>query len=950
MERAVISSRKTAVVLTPNYLSSQWASFEQVLAQTLDPAARSRRVIPILLARSALPARLKMLNYVDFTSAPDHDTRLATLVHAIRATRRPKNRGASARAETRRFVDYIQRRYEYLDFKGMGISDRVPLQLRLVDMYVPLSARVELPEGETWSRDLRIAGRPLSRDPGSVGQRLSEPRPVTELLRAYDGVIILGDPGAGKTTFLKYLAVQIALGHGSEFGLEGRLPILLPLSAYAQTLGTRDIPLHDFIADHYRGLGVDLPIRDLLDDALANGDALLLMDGLDEVRDIAQRHLVVDRVLDFFAFHRTVSEHAAARRNKFVLTARIVGYRDVRRSIEDIVECTLVDFGSREIAEFVQKWTAALERAARGQSALAAEAAEREREELLTAIERSPGVRGLAANPLLLTILALMKRQGISLPDRRVELYQKYVETLLKHWNLARSLGRPLSRDLDVTETVKVLAPLALWMHETSAGVGLVKREEMRRRLIEIFATRGIAEPERLADQLLADVRDHAGLLLERGPGQYGFIHLTFQEYLAGAGVALQGQLGVDRVLTTLRNHLREPTWHEVSTLAIAHLGIVQQRDEAASAVVEALLEDTLGEPGAAIALAGEAVADMSPGGILPLTRTRVVDALAATMRDDRRTGAPLRAAAGTALGRIGDPRFREDAWFLPASSRSGQPDPLLGFTKIASGRFWMGSARGTTSRGNEDGPSADLQAYEDEEPAHEIELPTYYIARYPVTVAQFRAFALDTRLDVGDRAIRGLPTHPAVLVSFVDALAYCDWLMEKLCSSPSTPEPLAVLLRNRLSGGESFRVTLPTEPQWEKAARATDGRLFPWGNEIDSNRANFEDTRVGSTSPVGSFMSGASPYGVEDLSGNTWEWTRTLWGRTPATPAYRYPYDASDGREDSAAPADILRVVRGGSYDSGPWNVRSAVRVGLLPIARTRTVGFRLALSAFPE
>ena len=386
----------------------------------------------------------------------------------------------------------------------------------------PLNARVELPEGETWSRDLRIGGRPITKDAGAAGPRLSEPRPVAGLLREYDGVIILGDPGAGKTTFLKYLAVQVAIGHGADFGLDGKLPVLLPLSAYAHALAARDVPLQDYLAEYYRGLGVDLPVRDLVDTALAAGDALLLMDGLDEVKEVGQRHLVVDRVVDFFTFHRTrVADRL--RRNKFVLTTRIVGYRDVRRTIEGIAECTLVDFGKEEITEFVGKWTRAIEQAARGRSPLAAEEASTEQEALLAAIDRSPGVRGLAANPLLLTILALMKRQGISLPDRRIELYQKYVETLLKHWNLARSLGRPLTRDLDVTETMKVLAPLALWMHETSAGVGLVRREEMRRKLAAIYRARGMTDPDRLADQFLADVRDHAGLLLERGPGEVRF-------------------------------------------------------------------------------------------------------------------------------------------------------------------------------------------------------------------------------------------------------------------------------------------------------------------------------------------------------------------------------------------------------------------------------------------
>jgi predicted NACHT family NTPase len=106
-------------------------------------------------------------------------------------------------------------------------------------------------------------------------------------------------------------------------------------------------------------------------------------------------------VVDFFCAYRRQG-------NKFILTSRIVGYREVRPTTEGLAECTLVDFETAEIADFIDKWTAALERAARGDTPVAAEAASRERAELLAAVARNPGVRDLAANPLLLTILALI--------------------------------------------------------------------------------------------------------------------------------------------------------------------------------------------------------------------------------------------------------------------------------------------------------------------------------------------------------------------------------------------------------------------------------------------------------------------------------------------------------------------------------------------------------------
>jgi formylglycine-generating enzyme required for sulfatase activity len=850
-------------------------------------------------------------------------------------------RGAWLRRATERYLAHLEDRYRYLDFKGMGVSDRVPLRLPLVEMYVPLKARVELPEGETWSRQLRLAGRRVSEEEAeAIGQRLSEPTPVLDLLLQNDGLVILGDPGAGKTTFLKYLALRLAMGEGQGVGVGARLPVLLPLSAYANALATRDVPLDRFIGEYYRNRGVDLPVGPMLEEALAQGGALLLLDGLDEVKSLAQRHLVVRRVVDFYAFHRRQG-------NKFILTSRVVGYREVRPTAEGLAECTLVDFEDEDIALFVEQWTGALERAARGDTPVAAWEAERERQELLEAVGRNPGVRRLAANPLLLTILALMKRQGVTLPERRVELYQKYVETLLKHWNLARGLDRPPSRDLDVVETVRVLAPLALWMHETSPGVGLVKREALRRKLVEIYARREMPEPERAAGQLLDDVREYAGLLLERGPGEYGFIHLTFQEYLAAVAVALRGQRGIEPVVETLAEHVGDDNWREVALLTVGYLGIVQQRDEAAGMVLHGLIQAEPGEPGQAAVLAGEAVADAWPGGVTPACKAAVVQVLQATMADDARVKAPLRAVAGGALARLGDPR--------PEVTK---PEGMQ-FCYVAPGPFWMG-----------EGPDEHLS---------EVLDYGYWMARYPVTVAQFEAFVeaggyreprywpeaqaaevwqsgkvkgrwdsepRDKPYDFGEPF--SLPNHPAVGVTWYEAVAFCRWLTETWQAEERIDPGLAVCL--------------PSEAEWEKAARGgtevpaspvvvhagavpapysranpDPRRRYPWGDEADPNRANYGDTGIGTTSAVGCSPGGASPYRIEDLSGNVWEWCHSLYKP--------YPYRSDDGREDPQAGG--RRVLRGGAFLNFVRLVRCAYRnYSLDPLYRGRDFGFRVVVA----
>ena len=165
------------------------------------------------------------------------------------------------------YLTFLHDRHRFADFKGMGVANRVAIRLELADLYVPLKARIELPQGETWVRELRCAGRPIpDEDRVTLGDRLSQPVPVVELLQRHAGLVILGDPGSGKTTFLKHLTVRVATGGHPE----RRLPVLTPLSAYANAIAVRDIPLEEFIPRHFESeCGVD--ISGELDRALQEG-------------------------------------------------------------------------------------------------------------------------------------------------------------------------------------------------------------------------------------------------------------------------------------------------------------------------------------------------------------------------------------------------------------------------------------------------------------------------------------------------------------------------------------------------------------------------------------------------------------------------------------------------------------------------------------------------------
>ena len=268
-------------------------------------------------------------------------------------------------------------------------------------------------------------------------------------------------------------------------------------------------------------------------------------------------------------------------------------------------------------------------------------------------------------------------------------------------------------------------------------------------------------------------------------------------------------------------------------------------------------------------------------------------------------------------LDRIEPSRFSANPWSLP-------DDAMLGFIEIPAGTFLMGSD-----------PAIDPAAYENErwsatERRGEIDLPRYFIGRYEVTIAQFAAFVADTHRKVDAQALRGHGDRPVTNVTWADAIAYARRLEQRLRTSPQTPATLKSLLES------GWRIMLPSEAQWEKAARGADGRIYPWGSVPDPEKANFG--RSGTT-PVGSFECADCAFGLADMSGNVWELTRSFF--------QPYPWTPDETPRDLHAPA--LFVMRGGSYSDGPNNVRAAVRGGIDPGARRAFIGFRLVLELPP-
>ena len=258
--------------------------------------------------------------------------------------------------------------------------------------------------------------------------------------------------------------------------------------------------------------------------------------------------------------------------------------------------------------------------------------------------------------------------------------------------------------------------------------------------------------------------------------------------------------------------------------------------------------------------------------------------------------------------------RLEPDALVLSAkdralvlSAKDRALESLLGqsLVWVPPGPFVMGSDA-----------ARDPQADQREFPQHRVTLPGYWIGRYPVTVVQFRVFVEASGYQPADAgSLVGPDDYPVTVVTWHDASAYCRWLSERA----------------------GVAVTLPSEAEWEKAARGTDGRLYPWGDApLDKSRCNF-GCQVGNSTPVDRYVpQGLSPYGCADMSGNVWEWTRSL--------LRKYPYRPDDGREKMETRNDVLRVLRGGSWYYGPSNVRAAYRNWADPDYTRDNMGFRCA------
>jgi formylglycine-generating enzyme required for sulfatase activity len=853
---------------------------------------------------------------------------------------------------------------EHRYLKLVGISGKETLtRPPLKEVYVSLHV------GSAQGGDDAAADRSLT-----VAQALSE----------HGNLLILGEPGAGKSTLLDWLILVFCreIPQPALQNIGDLLPIYLPLRACADD----ERPLAQMMADATL-LPLSLPAPDsFFADRLKSGRCLVLLDGLDEVIDQTARDRVAEKI------KRLVRAYP---NNRFVVTCRTAGWEE-RLLPAEFTRVLIRDFDPADTRRFVAGWYRAVltqkvlvqrvmsEEGRRRAMADAERRADREAQALIETLEDNLGLAELARNPMILSLIALVHSRRTKLPEGRAKLYQECLEILLEVWDREDKEFAADSMSLNAKETV--LKQIAYDFHHRAVTES--DAQHLERLIAPLLPD---LDCSLSASEVLRQIEERSGILVERALDRYVFAHRTLQEYLTAKTLA-----AAPNRYGEILQHLHDEPWREVILL---YVGLIDD----ATPLVRSILRQPDDESCNLLFLAGQCL--IEDVRVEEAVRTDVVSALERSFRESNdplsleRLGRTLAAIGGTdvvelfgrvlgegtaqqqvgaarALGRLGAKLTRRDAVgrqlaqaLTAAESRLrraaalaladlGSPDSTilaalakarqdkdeevrgaalwallelgqaeqLGMAPVPAGEFDMGS------------DDDDTMADDDEKPKHRLYLDKFYIARYPVTNAEFARFVEATgyqaRYSWQEYAGKGRENHPVVHVTWHDACAYASWI----------------------------GAHLPSEAQWEKAASwdAQQGvkLLWPWGDTWDARRCNhgkpipgLSEPRKGflnrlrrkrrggqgmpPTTPVGSFSPlGDSRCGAADMSGNVWEWCSSAFES--------YPYHPDDGREDLQK--ESLRVLRGGSWWNDRTNVRCAFRGWNNPDGRNVNLGFRVA------
>ncbi|MBP8197662.1 MAG: SUMF1/EgtB/PvdO family nonheme iron enzyme [Chromatiaceae bacterium] len=748
------------------------------------------------------------------------------------------------------------------------------------------------------------AAKTLGMDLDTLTQAIA-PLSALDVLAAHPQSVLLGDPGSGKSTLTRRLAGNLAAG-----GLETQDPVEQAWAAQLQThFGRWLLPIRVVLsswalhlAPDAQGCSEDLVaecVRILAKTAKLEGPrqkehflarltaktptALLLLDGLDEVADPAKRRVLLAAVRDFCKAYTGVP---------LVVTCRIRPYKEGKDYTLPLPVFTLAPLTRPAMNTFVERWHAELTWA----GFYTPEAASVARNRLLSALDdpRRNELREMAETPLLLTMMARVN-YGKGLPAGRAELYEEYVKQLLYEWERRKldDQGQPTRLDeilkegrVSRTSLDRALNQLAFKIHGQSGDRDTVDiSTHAMRDALEAIHPGEADEKAAWAVRMLRLIDDRSGLIYAAEQGTiYRFSHRTFQEYLAARWLA------TGDFFPKFKEKIDMEQWREAIFLALGYQISLQGGYDNVLTVFDELMPPTPQDESSwrRILLLGEAyVGLLGPQRAGEAEQTGRAQRVIRTMPECMTAAmqaislpAAARLDAGLLLSDLGqDPPGLDDFVPLPANKSLAYP--------IQIGRYPVTNTQ--FRRFVDAGGYAEDRPWWTPEAVKEMEMwgdwrsgPRYWT---------------DDRLNHA--------TQPVVGISWYEAVAYCAWLTQALRQAGTIPP--------------DAEVRLPTQAEWERAARSTHGQDYPWGGDFDSAKVNTQESKLNRTTPVNMYPDGATPEGVWDLAGNGWEWSQD---------------DRSSGK-----------ALTGGSYYRDAQGVGASARFDWDPWFRLDGVGFRVVL-----
>ncbi len=678
----------------------------------------------------------------------------------------------------------------------------------------------------------------------------------------------------GKTTLIKHLAYTITQGFG-PLSLRGNLPVVIFL---------KDLWLifKEALESSRNMMTLEPLLKTYLDRSKCQLPWEIVSNYLsrgkalflfDGLDEVPEniRPELVDIIANFRFEHE---------KNRFLITGRPHGVagKAIERFKKHLFDIEYIDIN--KIEEFIPKWF----RAVSGQTTGLADSTAHD---MIADIRQHEHVAVFTQNPLLLTAVCILYSVGKRIPEQRSDLYDRIVANLMY-----RRFHDPVKPDKS-SEVLEYLMRLAFEMH--TKNLKTFEVDDAIDVLKDCIPKKG-GEPssdyKQRIESRFNELEPNCGLLNRLSSGEIEFTHLTFQEFLAAKHLIY---MDIDYA-----EFIEKGWWEETILLytGIKNLTTKEGSNQLVKKILNTSQKDEKSRRRLWL-LGSKALRDFQPikrnDEIVALAHEKLYEVI------DSNASIEERFEAGEIAGALGDLRIKGDNMVL-----------------VKAGMFMRGSSE-----------------YSDEKPQREIYLGDFWIGKYPVTNEEFKEFVDDGGYDRKefwakegwqwreegkiyepqywhDRKLNG-PNFPVVGISWFEAEAYANWLCKRT--------------------GHRYR--LPTEAEWEKAARGTDGFKYPWGEVFDRNLCNSDESGLHRTSPVGIYPKGKSPYGCFDMAGNIEEWCFD-W--------YNDKYYANCSDRNPKGPSDgTYRVFRGGSWNNTARICRSAYRSFIDPRGRSRDLGFRL-------